>query len=107
MAKKVYTVVEGASGETYKFEAHNKDTEFEDVSAVYIFMKFTENNTFKILYIGQTGELGTRIANHDKWTIANEHGCTHICVHETDSENDRWNIETDLIRKYNTPCNEQ
>lgn len=99
----------GESGTMYKFLVYPAYTKFRDVSAVYIFCtKSTYGLGFDYspLYIGETGELGTRIANHEKWECVNSYGCTHICV-MTIPEKDRLAAETDLRHKYFTPCNDQ
>ena len=73
-----------AGGSKYSFKAYSTDTSFNDVSAVYIFTKRTVKDgkgSHSLLYIGETGELGTRIANHEKWDCVNSNGCNCICVH--------------------------
>ena len=97
----------GGSGNSYPFEIYNQNQAFNNVSAVYIFAQLTSSNTLKPLYIGESGELGTRIANHEKWPCANRNGVTHICVHQVAGEKARLDVETDLRRNYHTPCNDQ
>lgn len=61
----------------------------------------------KPLYIGQSSELGTRIASHEKWECVNNHGCTHINVMAVTGDQARLDAETDLIHKYDPICNLQ
>lgn len=102
----------GISGEKYNFEVYAKNVSFNDVSCVYIFTKRVPKplggGTHYPLYVGQTGELKTRMSQHHKWDEVNKKGCSHICVHRTDgiSESDRLLIERDLILGLNCPCND-
>lgn len=100
----------GVSGRAYQFEIYPANTVFNNVSAVYIFcIKYITGLQFKFspLYIGETGELKTRIANHEKWTCVNNYGCTHICVMSILGEDARLAVEKDLRHNYFTPCNDQ
>jgi len=100
----------GESGEEYKFVAYSIDTTFKNVGAVYIFTKRTKkdgNWSHKFLYIGESEDLGDRIANHDKWDCVNENGANCICVKTVEDEDERLDIETNLINGNETPCNDQ
>jgi hypothetical protein len=99
----------GASGTQYSFAVYPLNTSFGDVGAVYIFTKRTatqDNGTHKLLYIGESGELGTRISNHEKLPCVNQHGGNCICVHGDNSQDSRRNKESDLISHYDPPCND-
>ena len=99
-----------AGGSSYSFTAYSADTSFNDVSAVYIFTKRTMTDgkgTHSFLYIGETGELGTRIASHEKWHCVNNYDCNCICVHTVDEEQARRDIETSFRNEHATPCNDQ
>jgi hypothetical protein len=102
----------GESGTKYKFETYTTDTSFNNVSAVYMFVKRFKktDGTYsqKPLYIGESSQLGTRITNHDKWECVEENGCTHISVMTIKGAQARIDAETDLRNGYpNTPCNDQ
>ena len=99
-----------AGGSKYDFKAYSTDTSFRDVSAVYIFTKRTVANnqgSHEFLYIGETGKLGVRIENHEKWNCVNRHGCNCICVHLVGGEGARLDIETAFRNENETPCNDQ
>ena len=99
-----------AGGRNYSFTIYSTDTQFNDVSAVYIFSKRTVSNgegSHSFLYVGETEELGTRIKNHEKWDCVNRFGCNCICVHRVTSAQERKTIEADFINDYNPPCNDQ
>jgi len=103
-------IFRGTSGESYTFEVYNRNFIFrKEVSAIYVFARHNKvTNKLKPLYIGETGELSTRILNHEKWPTVIRHGCTHICIHRvTDEKHTRLTIETDLRHRYDPPCNDQ
>ena len=98
----------GKSGKQYPFGVYTKDSTFTDdknLGAVYIFSK--DGHKMEPLYIGETNELGTRMAHHEKWECVEQHGCTHICIMYSPHIRDRKEAETDLRNNYDTPCNRQ
>lgn len=98
---------QGASNNSYRFEVYPHNTTFNDIGAVYIFAK-KNGSQYEPLYIGESGELGKRIANHEKMPRALAHGCNCICVHQEPNYQTRLDKETDLRRAYpNTVCNDQ
>ena len=99
-----------AGGEEYAFNVYSIDTQFNDISAVYMFTKRTVSNgkgSHFVLYIGETGELGERIKNHEKWPCVIEQGCNCICVHSVNGKESRKAIETAFLDEHETPCNDQ
>lgn len=102
----------GVSGTSYVFDVYTADTKFNDVDALYVFTKRTVDQngsgSHKLLYIGETDELGRRINSHEKWECVNSNGCNCICIHRETDDRKRLAKETDL-RKANpdTPCNDQ
>ncbi len=110
MAKIATGAFTGNSGEKYSFKVYEADSEFKDISAVYIFTKRTVKDgkgSHDFLYIGESDELGTRIADHEKWDCVSRHGCNCICVHTIDGDDARVAAETDLRNGNSTPCNDQ
>lgn len=113
MIKEGTKIFYGKSGMQYQFDIYPKNAKFDNDSAVYIFCKRHTSGfqvIFSPLYIGETGELGARIANHEKWDCVLSHDCTHICVMQVtgkNAERDRLAVEKDLRHNYDTPCNEQ
>jgi len=111
MAKLTDARFVGASGVNYNFEVYSTDAVFNELGAIYIFGKWVQglggSGVIHAIYIGQTEELNTRIANHDKWpcVLANNANC--ICVLVENSSFSRLSIETDLRSAIHTPCNEQ
>lgn len=112
MSEQTMTITfNGKSGKQYTFNTYSKDTSFRDVSAVYIFTKRACDSRgfdyYHALYIGESGQLGTRIATHEKWSLVNRYGCTHIAIMQVSGESNRLTAETDLIHGQNPPCNLQ
>lgn len=111
MVKVANITMTGKSGKRYEFVTYSKDhDEFEDVSAVYIFVKRFENAGKyyqKALYIGETGELKTRLTNHEKKAEVEKLGCTDISVMLVNGEINRKYVETDLIKAIKPHCNVQ
>lgn len=101
----------GDSGKGYNFTAYTTNTSFKDVGAVYIFTKrrLDADGTYKyrFLYVGETGELGTRIDNHEKRDCVNRYDCDSICIHLEENSSKRLSIEDDLINWGDSrpPCN--
>lgn len=110
MYNKELIVFIGEIGIKYNFTIYPKDTSFYNVSAVYIFTnRHLDGNTYihTPLYIGESGQLGSRIAKHEKWPCVTKHGCTHICIMQINGEDARIRVETDLIHNYDPVCNKQ
>lgn len=111
MAKIASIEFKGLSGKIYEFVTYSKDHDtFEDVSAVYIFVRrYQKEGEYyqEVLYVGETGELKTRLANHEKWPEVKKRGCTAISVMLVSGEKERKDIETDLIKAKKPPCNIQ
>ncbi|MGB3313250.1 MAG: hypothetical protein WBB85_02465 [Albidovulum sp.] len=100
----------GQSGTEYGFDVYSVDTQFNDVSAVYAMStRKNDSGTYKhsVNYIGESGELGTRLAEHEKWPCATTHGTNAICVHRINGDTARLKVEADLRARYNPPCNKQ
>lgn len=98
---------EGESGRRYGYWIREIGTSFKDKPGNYIYAKETEPNRWRPIYIGQTGSLADRLADHEKEECALENGATHIHAHvNTGGEQARQAEETDLIRRWNTACND-
>ena len=80
-----------------------------DAPANYIFTRWDrKTQTWYPLYIGETDNLTQRFNNHEKWPCAQQHGVTHIHVHnKSTSQLDRRLEKDDLIAHWNPPCNDQ
>ena len=98
---------EGASGKKYGYWIYKIGTTFKDEPGNYIYAKESSPNRWRPVYIGETGSLRDRLADHEKEDCATRNGATHIHAHT--SSNDvsvRRAEESDLIEKWNPVCND-
>lgn len=101
----------GESGNKYEFEIVSPRHDWgEEEAGVYIFAE-NDNGQYTPLYIGETSDMARRWQEHQraegKWECASAEGANCICFYEVDEEDERIFNEIDLIRKFDTPCNEQ
>lgn len=96
----------GASRKAYGFQIFPWGTTFNRTGAVYAILRRTAPNRYKVIYIGQTGDLSQRFTNHHKQACFDRNGKTHIGVLPEPSEATRFDIETDLVRNLNPVCND-
>jgi predicted GIY-YIG superfamily endonuclease len=109
MGKIAEATFKGASGEKYSFNVYSLDTEFNNIGAVYIFTKRTteqDKGSHTFLYIGQTSELGDRIAQHEKWPCVRKYDANCICAHADEDEDSRLAKEADLLKANKPSCND-
>jgi hypothetical protein len=108
MAKVGSTVFFGVSRQAYAFEVWTLDSSFNDVAVVYVFAKPTHAaGLYQPVYIGETGQLGTRLTNHEKWPCVRREGATLLAVHHEPNAQTRLNKEADLRAQYDPACNRQ
>jgi hypothetical protein len=108
MAKEGTVTLKGASAE-YTFDFYPLNAKFKgDYSAVYAYTKRVVSDgkgRQTLLYIGETGELGVRHANHEKLPRVERYGGTHIAILGA-NETRRMEIEGDLLDAHAPPCND-
>lgn len=102
----------GASGVPRMFELHAIGTTFNPVGGVYIFCGLSALNVWIPIYIGQTENFKVRLTDglsaHHRIADIRRFGATHICAAVvTGGQTARLFVETDLRRRYKTPCNLQ
>ena len=96
----------GASGKKYKYWIYSIDTRFKDEPGNYIFTKLNSAGKWTPVYIGETQSLRDRLPNHEKLPCVNQNGGTHLHAHLTSGgQQARLAEETDLVQKFNPPCN--
>lgn len=111
MAKLGTVTFTGKSGRKYEFNAYPWGTSFnKEYGAVYFVTKRSKNSeggySHKRIYIGQTEDLSTRFDDHHKQDCFDRNDANCICVHGEQDEDNRLEIEQDLINNYDTPCND-
>ena len=98
----------GASGTKYKYWIHSINTSFKDMPGNYIFAKETSPSKWSPIYIGETDSLEKRFSNHEKMPCVKRHGGTHVHAHTSSSgEQARRAEESDLLAKWDPPCNKE
>jgi hypothetical protein len=99
---------DGKSGKEYKYWVYEIGHKLAAKPGNYIFTKETDPGYHLPIYIGETSDLSTRFLNHHQEDCITENGATHIHAHPNDGgARVRQDEETDLRRRWNTPCNEQ
>ncbi len=96
----------GASGAKYEFEVYPWGTEFRPTGGVYAVLR-RDPGGYRVLYVGETGDLSERFDNHHRALCFTLHRKTHIGVLAEGSRDRRLAIETDIRQFYNPPCNQQ
>lgn len=88
--------------------------DFIDRAAIYAILCLnTSTNKYTVVYIGESGEVGTRLSNHNKKYCWRNHCATslHVAIFYTPtnrySMEDRLRIESELIDQYDPDCNKQ
>ena len=98
----------GASDKQYKYWITGMDVSFKDQPGNYIFAKETSPDRWIPLYIGETESLKDRLPNHEKLPCVRRYGGTHVHSHTNPSdESVRRAEESDLIEKWDPPCNKE
>ena len=100
---------QGESGKTYKywFLSSLDSDNIKAEAGNYMFVKQQPDGWVPV-YIGQSGDLRSRIPNHPERECADEHGATHGMAHTSPGgEQKRKDEEADLISYWNPPCNQQ
>ena len=106
---KLWTIeLTGVSSKKYTFNVYSSDTSFKAIGAVYLISKRNHiNRNHDFIYIWETGDLSTRFDNHHRQSCFDKNWYNCISVYTENNEDERLEIETDLIDKYDPPCNRQ
>ncbi len=94
------------SGKKYTYWIYKFSAKLKAEAGNYIFAKETKSGSWSPVYIGQTKDLSERFDNHHKMPCIKRHGATHIHAHLNSGHQARLAEESDLIEKWNTPCND-
>lgn len=88
-------------------------TNLIDRAAVYAILCSRADGKYDVVYVGETGQAGTRLSNHERATCWSRNcgSSLYVAVFWTPSDryttDDRRNIEKELRDQYNPPCNRQ
>lgn len=95
------------SGKKYEFSVYPIDYECPDEKGVYMFTRREPNPVLHhIIYIGIASSFQKRFYTHHKDSCIDKNKANCICLLNVPNEQERKNIEKDLLAAYNTPCNE-
>jgi predicted GIY-YIG superfamily endonuclease len=98
----------GISGKKYSYHIYPFGTALKAEAGNYIYAKLNAQNQWEPLYIGETDNLDSRVATHEKRERVGDNGVTHIHAHLTPGDRSiRLNEETDIRNNFKTPCNDQ
>lgn len=88
------------------------NADFKDVAVIYVILCVDKDGSWKVLAVGQTGELGDRIDSHDRKTCW-QNNCSNkniwVCVYRMPSDKytkqDRLKVEKHIRDTYGPlPC---
>lgn len=98
----------GQSDTKYKYWIYPIGSSFINKPGGYVFAKEVRPGHWAPIYVGQTDDLGRRLASHEKEEKAKRQGATHIHAHtNVDGEQARLREEYDIIARWKPVCNEQ
>lgn len=87
------------------------DADFNDVAAIYVIICVSSGGSWVVIDVGQSGELGSRIDNHDRkscWERKCKSGNIWVCVYKmptaTYTKADRLALEDRLRGMYTNLC---
>lgn len=96
----------GTSDEVYAYQLLPPNTDIPSVAGNYIFAIPASEDDWKPLYIGQTEDLKSRLAKHERYPECQRYGKFSILLHQNiDGERGRKEEEADLIERFNPPLN--
>ncbi|KKN21385.1 hypothetical protein LCGC14_0926020 [marine sediment metagenome] len=94
----------------YNFDGPYKSTaSLEDRSGVYAVLTPTTNTRYKVVDVGESHQVKTRVENHDRqpcWRTNANSGGLYYAAHYTPGQQQpaRQAIEEAIRRQYNPPC---
>lgn len=98
---------EGKSGKTYRYWTYLIGQQFNATPGNYIFARQPQPGEWIPIYIGQASDLSERFGNHHAIPCILQNGGTHIHAHQKNlDEEARRAEESDLIAKWDPPCND-
>lgn len=102
--------INGISGKKYSFNIYSLDTKFAPIGGIYIFTKRYQgiDSIFNhdYIYCGKTRDFSTRFDNHHKENCIKKNNANCICIKSVATEEERVEIESDILKSCNFKCNE-
>lgn len=102
----------GKSGYLYKFTMYSLDHEFDDIPGTYMYVTIPTNkvpvyDNSKLIYCGETKELGERIDDHSYEEEIMSHKPNCICKLSANSKEEAKRIQDDILEGNNFLVNIQ
>ncbi len=98
-------VFTGRSGATYIFDLLDARRCLKAWPGLYAFIRLNLFAETRLLYIGESFCMGTRLSHHERWREAVKKGANHIAVRHSPRTDLRLDEERDLIKGNNPPLN--
>lgn len=90
------------------------EADFSDFAAIYVILCVGEGGKWKVIDVGQSGEVGTRINSHDReecWKKNCPNGNIWVCIYKTPSsqytKEQRVALEGQIRDSYKPNCGKQ
>jgi len=88
------------------------EADFSDVAAIYVILCVGSDGSSTVLDVGQSGQLGSRIDNHERkgcWGRHCPNGNIWVCVHRMpgSTKQQREQVESTLRSQFNPQCGER
>jgi hypothetical protein len=87
------------------------EADFSDFAAIYVILCVDKGGNSKVIDVGQSGEVGTRINSHDRancWKKNCQTGNIWVCLYKTPStsytKDQRTALEGEIRKYYNPDC---
>jgi len=100
----------GKSGKEYKFNIYDLKSSWTEDAVVYLVTRAEKKpdggTTHHLIYIGQTDNLKTQFAYHNKQSCFDKNNANRLCLIMEGNEKTRTSIESDLLANRKTPCND-
>lgn len=109
MAKIADLTLKGCSEKKYVFSVYPIDTSFKSLGGVYYISKriVTDGKVSHThIYLGVTDDFSTRLNNHHKKDCFEKNQANCVSILLCDEEDERFEIEKDILCNYNFKCNE-
>ncbi|TAL70092.1 MAG: hypothetical protein EPN82_05635 [Bacteroidetes bacterium] len=87
------------------------EADFKDIAAIYIILCVNSDKSWTVIDVGQSGELGERINNHDRidcWKRKCLNNNIWVCIYPMPTlkytKENRLKLESELRSKYHNLC---
>jgi hypothetical protein len=105
MAASRTLLLTGRSGASYTFYLFPWGEQLKAIGGVYAVLR-QDPTQLTVLYAGQTGDLSERFDNHHRAADFRQSRASHLAALGVETEVQRRQIETDLVRYYDPPLNQ-